>query len=324
MGGYTPKKIRLSERDLKVIELVGKLGILSLDIVSKLYGDTSSYHLNRMKVLCAQKYLVRKNNHLTLGAAGKKLLESEHKEIKQISGDKVSKERISRVSKVLYYIDEEIWDFIPSWDVKATWDVEIDRGARFYGMLSSKINHQTKYLIYNIGKTPTPSLLKRIQMEQRVLREKGIYKVIVLAETKEAMEAYPLKFNQLEEQLLLPYTTQGIDIINILGKVDINAVTCRFIYGNTLRQTDWQTADYEIFSSTPNKRYVVNLITNDIEKRKKLINHLALSSYSKNEDININIVCLDWQYTKFSQEYKNCSIDCISHNQLLDLVQKEV
>lgn len=323
MNRYNPKKVRLSERDLLVIEQVGKLGILALESVKRIFDNKSHYYINRMKVLCNKKYLIRKSNCFTLGTEGKKLLECQGKKIKAVPADKEAKERLSRVSKLLHYIDQTTWEFIPSWNVKSNWKVEFNRGSRFYGMLSSKLSAKNQYLIYNIGKAPSACMINRIQTELKTLHQKKIDKVIVLGESEEAMRLYPIKDNFLTEQLFIPYSNQGIDIINFLGKVDILEVTSKYIYGDTLKQANWRVVDFEIISNNCGKSYVVNLVTNDIQKRFYLNNYLQFRMYRNEELIEIEIICMDWQYNKFSNDYKNCKINVITHKELTKLINKK-
>lgn len=163
----------LQERDIKLLKMIATYGILNNESICKIYGNSKQYYIRKKKLMSDEKYIIKTNKYAYLGIEGKRYLESIGiTDLKQISGDKLARERLCKISEILVPL-HDVYECYHRWKLKNV-NKLADRKLKFYGKIRNKINGN-EYYIYNLGK------LKEGKNTEKVLKMKISY----LQHTKE-------------------------------------------------------------------------------------------------------------------------------------------
>lgn len=295
--------VELTERDVEFLKLLSEYKIVNINDAAKFYG-TRSYHEKRLTVLKNDGFIKRKKNCIFLARKGREfLLKNCGIKAPRLPSEKAMKERSLKIAKLYISFLNSEWEFLPSWKVKE--EYQLDRRGLYYGMIRNDI----EYMIYSIGKDPSDDKILQVKSELQKLYSIGFRRAVVFAETPRAMASYGIEALGLDEQLLLPYTELGINIVKKLhgGKLIEKAV--KMTFGNIQKPT-WVNADF----SLPDGRQGLVLITNDIEKRARLRDYFKMARYRHTGTQKIVILCLESQIEIFKQEFPDCEIIGIDEN----------
>lgn len=133
-----------------------------------------------------------------------------------------------------------------------------------------------------------------------------IDRVIVLTGDGLTMHLYKSKIESLgiKEQLIMPFTDKGIELIKELGKRNVKEEAIKYIYGNEYEKPDWKYADYTV----ENGKQAIVLINNDGERIVKIKQDQQVNQYNYSRKSSLVIICLKNQLSAFKKEFPEIEI----------------
>ncbi|AKN32610.1 hypothetical protein Ccar_17855 [Clostridium carboxidivorans P7] len=136
-----------------------------------------------------------------------------------------------------------------------------------------------------------------------------IERVVILPGDALTMGLYKRTLDSLGvgEQMVLPFTEQGIELLMELGNRNIKEEAIKYLYGNDYGKTDWKYADYTI----ENGKQAIVLINNDGEKIVKIRQDQQVNQYNYSRKSSIAIICLENQKRTFEKEFPEIEIAII-------------
>jgi hypothetical protein len=301
--------VNVTERDHNLLVNIAKYGVLNTDYAKEIYCS-NLYYKRRLTKLSKENFIIRKSGLMHLAREGMQYLDNNNIPYKKPPRSKELKKRVTDILRITREINS--WEFLPSWEVKA--DYNFDRGGRYYGMLRSNDCRNLEYLLYRITHKTTEDAVS--QLKKKELRNwinRGIFRVIILVENKEALDIYNPEALGLTEQLIIPHNSIGMALINLMGKTDIEELAVKKLYcSDNLEPSKWKDADYQI-----GEKYIVSLIKNDIEKQIRLKNYMEFAAARHTSLPDLEIVCLESQRQKYESMFIGCSIKTISEDKIL-------
>lgn len=310
--------IRLQQRDIEYLKLLGRFGVLNKSTVDKHYGSHIQYSRYRRKKLADAGYILKNQKISYLSSEGKEYVRGLGIKPRNISGDKKARNRIAKIAEILIPL-EKIYKIYPSWEIKNSF---ADMKLLYYGKVINPLT-SNKYYIYNLGKlSENPSkgavtlkkrLVKNIREEIIQKSREGLFdKVIIFAEDGLTMNLYKEELRTLEvkEQLLLPLTDYGLNLLNLYGRKDINCMAAKLIYGNVnFSKSNFIFADYV----TSDGINIITMINNDMEKLVKLKQYRTMFEYnSASVRAKIEVVCLEEQEETLKKELPGIKIRTVN------------
>jgi hypothetical protein len=300
------QRVRITERDFDLLKHLGEYCAATVDSVGKIYG-TCKYHQTRITVLDRAGYIRRKNNLVYLGEAGKRYLEEQGLEWRSLPTAKSLKQRNPRISSVAIEFTGSKWQFIPSWEIKKDKEQAI-MGGRLLGILKGR----SEYAVYNIGTKPPEKSLYNLKREMEKLPVMyGIKRAVIFYESGAAKEAYGEEALGLEEQLLLPYNADGINLMRAYGEEDLIKKAAQIAYAHG-GPPQWPAADYTV----DNGRQAVVLVLNDIEKRARLSAYYEMTMVRYTQRQPIAVICLEGEESFYAEKYPGSEIKAIDLGRL--------
>lgn len=312
--------IYLQERDKRLLKLIGVYGIINNRTISRIYCNSKQYYIRRKKLLADARYIIKTNKYAYLGMEGKKYLESIGiVNLKKISGNELSRERLCKISEALVLL-QGVYECCPSWKLKDSSRIS-DRKMQFYGKIRNKRNGY-EYYLYNAGKLKKTKDVKRalrlksyyienlkdeiVQNAQIRVGERFIERVIILVSDGLTMRLYKDNLDSLgvKEQLIMPFSKHGIDLIREMGRRNLKKEAVQFLYGNNYGKPDWKYADYTIKG---NKQAIV-LINNDGEKIVRIKQDQQINQYNYSRRNNLVVICLESQVASFKEQFPEIEI----------------
>ncbi|URZ15438.1 hypothetical protein [Clostridium felsineum] len=310
--------IRLQQRDIEYLKLLGRFGVLNKSTVDKHYGLHIQYSRYRRKKLADAGYILKNQKISYLSSDGKEYVRGLGIEPRNISGDKRARNRIAKIAEILISL-EKVYKIYPSWEMKNSF---ADMKLLYYGKIVNPLN-SSEYYIYNLGKlNENPSkgavtlkkrLVKNIREEIIQKSREGLFdSVIIFAEDGLTMNLYKEELRTLEvkEQVLLPLTDYGLSLLNLYGVKDVNYVAAKLVYGNVnLSKSSFIFADY-VTSDGVN---IITMINNDMEKLVKLKQYRTMFEYnSASVRAKIEVVCLEEQEETLEKELPGIKIRTVN------------
>lgn len=302
--------VYIQERDELLLKMMGKYGTLNNKTITRIYDNKKVYPRHRKKTLSDAKYIIKTNRYAYLGKKGREYLNCVGVQgLKQISGFQSAKKRLCKISEILVPL-EGIYNCSPSWYLKDAKQL-CDRGLLFYGKIRNR-NTGDEYYIYNAGKmSATKDVNKALNLKKsyiRHIKEEIVQnalirmnRVIILAEDGLTIRIYKKMLDSLKmkEQLIMPFTDQGIDLLKELGKRNIKKEAIEYLYGKNYRKPDWIYADF----ATPENKQGIVLINNDGEKIVKIQQNQMVNQYNYSKKNSLVIICLENQVPSFQKEF---------------------
>lgn len=312
--------IVLQKRDIEYLKMLARFGVLSRTTVNKIYGGHTDYPKRRRKKLEDGGYIIRNNKNSCLSSEGKEYVRKLGIEPRNISGDKRARDRIAKIAEILIPL-ESTYKIYPSWEIKK--DLP-EMKLLYYGKIVNLIS-SSEYFIYNIGKLNS-EIKAAVQLKRRFIyrirdeifqsaKSNKFNRVIVFAENGLAMNAYKEELKPLgvKEQLLLPLTDYGINLLKLYSQRDINYMAARLVYGAELVKADWVYADYALNDGTN----IMVLINNDMEKLIRIKQYLELFKYNNSsKKSEIELLCLENQKESLEREIPGIPIRTVKLEEL--------
>lgn len=295
-------ELKLTDRDIDVLQTMARVGVLSNRQVKRLYGDPSRYHIKRLEKFQEMGYIVRENGYSQVTKKGMAALgiDGTPKRLRKVD--------ITKRVKVV-----DLIEMIPYWEVKLGYEIKAEEKINRNAYLDAALVKQGQvYVVYLVdAKELRPVTLGRLWREMQELPLKGLKRMLILFEHSMAMGMVAAKVDKprMEELLLLPYPG-GIEIFNIYNdNVFINLLNDK-LPGMAPLTSDRLFADYQWQGN-----YVSILVANDAVKRYYLHEYFDGLSY-QTEKKDVVIVCTNDQRTFFANMYPLAKIVTMDRNSL--------
>ncbi len=275
-------------RDMKVLQLLCRNGVMSNAQVKFLYGNTSKYYLRRLERMSKNGYIVRKSGYVSITQKGVQLIGGEFK------ATRVRKWNKSQRADLIDLVFK-----LPEWEIKFGTEIKRERGLNRGALISALIKkREIEYAIYMLAtETPRAVSIGRLWREINELPAKSfINRAIVFCYSPKGMSAMVSKTTKplVKELLLLPYP-YGLEIFkkyqtdylkNIIMQRFPGAAPSGRLFADFL----WQG------------KYVAILIGNDFIKRYYLKEYFE-GLGQRLEKKEVIIVCIKDQYRVFSENF---------------------
>jgi len=290
------------ERDVHLLKMLYKNGVLSNEQIREMYGHTSSYYKKRLTQLSKERYLIRDNGYVRITSKG----------IAEIGivgiPKKLRRKEMKRRVEVLNAVR-----LLPEWEVLLSVEIKKKKGLNKSSHIDAYIEKDgIGYAVYMVdAKTIRPVTLGRLWNEMQEMPLKGINRVMVLFEHAAAMSQVASKVEKprMEELLLLPYPS-GIDLFNAYCSEGFKDCLSEKLPGLEPLDSARKFADYQWQGN-----YVSVLVTNDAVKRYYLGRYYNGLSYQA-EKKDIVIVCAGDQRVFFANLYPLAKIVALGGDSL--------
>lgn len=281
--------MELTERDMEVLQLLSRSGVMSNEQTKKIYGNPKLYHIRRLEKMSKEGYVIRKSGYVSITQKGMQFLGVDNKLVRINSWDKP--QRAEMVDLVFE---------MPGWEVKFGTEIKrernLNRGSRIGAVLKKA---DIEYAVYQLtAESPRPETIGRLWNEINELPEKGnMQKAVIFCKTSDGMAAIAAKIKKprVKEILLLP-NSEGISILWVYHSEQFKDLLAQKFPGIT-PSTARKYADYQWQGN-----YVSILLTNDAVKRHYLHDYYNSQSHQR-ENKDVIIVCTNDQRTFFANLY---------------------
>lgn len=283
------EKIEVTERDVRLLELLSRCGVMRPSQAKMVYGDVSRYHLRRIEKLASSGFIIRDRGYIRPTAKG---LRAAGISVKPLRLERHRYEEHSILVDIMRdFLD---WDFTFAIDLKR---IEIIQCRTKLGAVISR--DALRYGIYVFTNKPRPATLVFLKSEMSALRSSGIERLLVFCTSQEILDSFePDPPDGLREFCLLPYP-EGVDSFKYLFTPDFRAfMTTRFPGLTPSRRPfahfEWRDA------------FITVLIHNDLVKKRFLQEYLEHAQ--KREGKRCIVVCSPGQTFPGAHEVVTCSI----------------
>ncbi len=270
-------KITLSDRDIRLLTLLGQCGVMKPEQTKMVYGNVTSYHRLRIQKLVSARLLIRDHGYIRPSAAGL-----------QKAGIPAKPLRLERYRYEEHAIAVELVSQLPDWtpvyarELKLT--NQIQRQSRICVAIS---RNNVQYAVYILADNPRAATLaglrsdmdslhlkrrnpksdsdmKGIRVEMNGLSSAGINKALIFCTSADIMQTIGNEPPAgLLECCLLPYP-QGVDAFRRYHSKEFAVFLQKRFPG--LKQSKYPFAHYEYQDA-----FITILIHNDLVKRAALI-----------------------------------------------------
>jgi DNA-binding Lrp family transcriptional regulator len=291
--------IELPARDMKVLQLLCRNGIMTNEQVKQIYGNTSRYYLKRLEKMSRQGYIVRRAGYVSITQKGVQLLGEGNKAVRVKKWN-----RTQRADLI------DIMFELTDWEVKFTTEIKRERGLNRGAIIDGLIKKgETEYAIYILSaESPRPVSIGKLWREINELPAKSyIHRAIVFCPSPKSMGLILAKVkNPLIKKLLLLPQVNGLELFKKYQSNDFdNIVKQRFPEatpaGRNYADYMWQG------------KYVTILVCNDAIKRYYLKEYYE-GLGERLEGKEVIIVCLQGQYGLFSEIYPRAKFAVIDND----------
>lgn len=278
----------LAMRDMEMLELLSRSGVMSNEQIKKIYGNPKKYHIKRLDRMSKEGYVVRKSGYVNITQKG----------LQEIGKDKPV--RVKRREKQLRVGMVDLVFELSGWEVKFGTETKRERNLNHGMRFSAVINNgEAEYAVYQLNaQNPRPTTVGRIWNEIQELPHKAqIYRAVVLCYTTGSMSAIISKISKptSKEILILPYP-QGVYLLRERATQEFENRIARQFPGlipiGARRYADYQWKGYDVSV----------LVTNDAVKHYHLKEHYG-NKLTKRENRKIIIICTEEQRQPFSELY---------------------
>ncbi len=297
-------EVKLTKRDRFLLELVGKAGAVSVEQVQKIYGNPSSYHLNRLSKLSGGGYIKRRKGFVTLRARGLRAIG-----IANTKPDKKEDyivEKKAEIAELVFRLKG--WQVIFGAGYKKK--KGLNRGSRIEAVIKTS---DYRFAIYHlVSSQPRANTVARYLNEINALPLKaGIDRAVIFCQP-ECAEILLARIDKpaIKELLLLPYP-EGMTLLkNRYNDYFFDEILSEGLPGikrdNSLRFTDYTwTAKNGVY-------YISDLSTNDAIRMHYLDSYLSSKLVMKAKK-KIAILCTHKKYPHIRKRYPGVPISVMTN-----------
>lgn len=298
MGKNTAK---LTDRDIKLLHLLGKVGVLRTGQAKLVYGDVKRYHLRRIEKLSSEGMIVREYGYIRPTARGLQAA--------NYDGAPIRLRRPQYEERVLAV---DVLAGFP--DCKKEYAIELKRRdlVERKSQISAVITKgDLQYGVYVLAHIPKPSNVIFLHSEMHDLQTIGIERFLVFYTVRGLQEAFGYPPIGIKECCLLPYPAGVTTFKRILTEDFRSFMNQRF---PGLRPSKRPFAHFEWRNN-----YITVMHSNDLVKRQALIDYLTY--VQKRESRLCIIVCTPSQAQEITNLYQKYETELIIDDYSGDEVQ---
>lgn len=302
------QRLTITERDRILLHTLARFGYVNVGDVQLIY-NTGHYHRHRITTLVKNRILNRNKNVISLSAIGREKCEELSIKLYPF----LHSPRQREISRNAAYValrlgynrpEQTSWKAIYNrWEVKAG---DTPLTSSFFEMSDMYVlvlvGETRRYLVYITGDRVTRSFNKRLRYEFKKFAHTPFNRAIVIAKTKQAMEALTDETCGMVEVLKVPFTDSVIEILREYGRDDFAKEAIERALGVELKQPESLIADYEYEKDGINKK-VVFLALNDLVKKFKLEEYYRMCGERQIQPERIEIICLESQARMFRGKF---------------------
>jgi hypothetical protein len=262
---------KLTDRDIKLLHLLGKVGVLRTGQAKLVYGDVKRYHLRRIEKLSSEGMIVREYGYIRPTASGLQAA--------NYDGVPIRLRRRQYEERVLAV---DVLSSFP--DCKKEYAIELKRRdlVERKSQISAVITKgDFQYGVYALAHIPKPSNVIFLHSEMHDLQTTGIERFLVFYTARGLQEAFGYPPIGIKECCLLPYPA-GVTAFKRIFTEDFRTFINQRFPG--LRPSRRPFAHFEW-----QDKYITVLHSNDLVKRQALIDYLTYAQ--KRESRPCIIVC---------------------------------
>lgn len=301
-------RIRLQNRDIELLMLLGRYKIISLDNTRYIY-ETKTYQEKRIVSLVKHNYIRRlKHRYITLGIKGKEYLIENGYEVINHCRNENNMERLNVISDIASCLIQDNLNFIPSWEMKKK-DEPTTHSRRYIGRLG--YNFEDEFLVYAIYEGKNDKYIKSIYYD---IRKENEYKNAMIFTN----DIEKIVFNEKgfyfgnQYTVLIPYNEYGKLLIRNNYEIR-NSIYSRLKELYNVEITDFKFADLKL----DDNNYIVIMPLINMEKLSRLYYY-----FKENENYkNIYIFGLE-EYEKVITKYlPKCYYHGLSKRKIKELLE---
>lgn len=297
------KTVELTERDIALLHLLSRCGIMKSSQAQQIYGDVKRYHLHRIEKLSKAGMIIRNYGVIRPSKKGLQAIGYKGEPVRLLKHQ--FKDRALAVELLLSF---------PDWD--STFGIELkrqgllERGSRIVGTVS---RDNLKYAFYFLSYKPRSKTVTSLQSELEDLRLWDITRVAIFCTTAKIINALDLEPpSNIEECYLLPYPA-GVDSFRRIFTDDFVAFINQRFPGikpctRPFAHFEWQD------------NYITVMHTNDIVKRQALLEYLTYAQ--KRESRKCIIVCTPGQAKDIKTLFQEYDVELIIDERTDTKIQK--
>ena len=275
------RDIRITYRDIKLLEFLAEYKIMSLDNSKYIY-ETITYQEKRIVVLVKHGYIKRlKHRYITLGIKGRDLLLLYGVEIRKHCRNANNMERLNVISDISSFITfNENMEFTPSWQLKDV-DSPTTRSRRYLGVIRM---NDTDFLTYSIYENKSRKYITSVYYD--IEKEREHKHIIVFTNDVKELIYRKKQFSfGKRKTFLVAYTEYNKFILRNylkIGQAIYNNIKNKYItYESEVDGIDFMLED---------KRYVKIMPIIEMEAIRTIKANYAMGNYKGK---SINIFCLE-------------------------------
>lgn len=281
----------LTDRDKKLLHLLGKCGVLRTEQAKLIYDGVKKYHLRRIEKLASKGMIVREHGYIRPTSRGLQAAGFEGRPIRVKKHQ--YKDRVLAVDVLSNFQDWEI-----EYAIELKRREVVERRSQISAVISKG---SLQYGVYIQAHTPRPSTVCFLRSEMRELHMAGIERVIIFYLTSDYTEVFGKAPDYIKECCLLPYPA-GVNSFKRIFTQDFRAfINQRFPGLKPCRRPfahfQWQG------------KYITVMHTNDLVKRQSLSDYLT---YVQNREARkCLLVCTPGQVKELQNQFMNHDVELI-------------
>jgi len=281
----------LTDRDVKLLHLLGRIGVLRTSQAKLVYGGVKRYHLRRIEKLTSEGMIVREYGYIRPTTRGLQAANYDGTPIRLRKHQ--YKERVFTVDVLSHFPD---WTKEYAIELKRNGLVE--RKAQISAVIS-KGNLQ--YGVYALTRIPKQSTMCFLHSEMHDLQTTGINHFLVFYTTPGLQKAFGYPPSGIKECCLLPYPA-GVDSFRRIFAEDFVAfINQRFpglkVSNRPFAHFEWQG------------NYITIMHNNDLVKRQALLEYLTYAQ--KRESRKCILVCTPGQAKEIKTLFQEYDVELI-------------
>lgn len=291
--------MELPERDIEVLQLLSRNGIMTNEQVRLIYGNTSKYYLRRLEKLSKWGYIVRKSGHISITQKGIQLVGG------KFSTFKIKEQNKTQRADLINLVFE-----LPDWEIMFSKEVKLERGINRGAWIGAHIKKgEIEYGVYMLAAgNPRPVTVGRLWREINELPAKSlIQRAIIFCYSVQSMGAMINKIEDpsVRELLMLPYPN-GLEVFKRYHSDGFRKLIAQRFPGPS--PSGRKFADF-IWDG----KYVSILMANDAVKRANLKKYYGGLS-EELEKREVIIVCSQGQHGVFSKHFPHAKFALLHNN----------
>jgi len=270
----------LTDRDVSLLQLLGRCGVVKNDQARLAYGDVSRYHIRRIEKLAERGVIIRDNGYIRPTMKGLRAAGVTTKPV--------------RVQKHQYEdraLAVELLASFPGWDINFGIELKRQNIVQQSSIIAGTISHNgLKYALYLISCIPRQTTIHFLLAEMRDLQYADINRVAIFCTSQDIVEALTVTPpDGLREYCVLPYPEGVFWFKQLFTKRFHVWLSNRFPGVKPCRRSfahfEWQNA------------FITIMFHNDIIKRNALTSYLK--HIQKREGRHSVVICASDQADEF-------------------------